>query len=294
MTATTRTPRLALLSLLLGAALAGCNGSDDTESVREASPTVTGPSPSAPTASTLKGLPVYWVGESRNSFALYREFRDVPDVGGPITSAVAAMTRQQPLDPDYTTPWRPASRVTATQSGQAITVDLSRDALSNTQVGSEVASRAVQQLVYTATAAAAQTGTPATTVTVTVDGAASDAWGAVRLGEPTRRAPLADVQAHAWVTSPQQGAVVPAGTVTFKGFGTSFEATFGWKVLSSANAVVAQGSAMGGTGDGGFGAFTFSANLAAGSYTVVLSTDDPSGGAEGPGPATDDKAFTVS
>jgi hypothetical protein len=35
-------------------------------------------------------------------------------------------------------------------------------------------------------------------------------------------------------------------------------------------------------------------SLAPGTYTFVISEDDPSGGAEGHGPATDDKAFTVS
>jgi len=93
------------------------------------------------------------------------------------------MTSLKPLDPDYMTPWRPASRVTVSQKGDAITVDLSSDAFSNTQVGSELADRAVQQLIYTATAAALKAGTPATTVKITVDGAAIDVWGVVRLGD---------------------------------------------------------------------------------------------------------------
>ncbi|MDP9184013.1 MAG: GerMN domain-containing protein [Actinomycetota bacterium] len=293
MTRTTR--RIGLLGLALAAAVSGCNGKDDLSSTGTPAATTapTTPSATAPAATTLTGLPVYWIGESRDSVELYREFRDVADTGGRIASAVAAMTRLQPLDPDYTTPWRPASRVTVTQAGDAITVDLSADALANTQVGSELAERAVQQLVYTATAAAAQAGTPATTVKITVDGAARDAWGAVQLGEPTRRAAMSAVQAHSWVTSPQEGQVLPAGTVTLKGFGTSFEANFTWKVLSSSGAVVKQGHVMGGTGDGGFGAFSFSAQLEAGSYKVELSTDDASGGAEGHGPAVDDKAFTV-
>ena len=294
MTRTTR--RIGLLSLALAAAVSGCNSKDDLTSTPGGSTSpsaTTAPSATASTASTLTGVPVYWIAESRDSFALYREFRNVTDDGGRIASAVAAMTRMRPLDPDYTTPWRPASRVDVSQAGDAITVDLSADALANTQVGSELAARAVQQLVYTATAAAAQAGTPATTVRILVDGAAADAWGAVRLGEATRRAPLADVQAQAWVTSPQEGATVPAGTVQFTGFGTSFEATFAWKVVSSTGTTVAHGSAMGGTGDGGFGVVSWSAQLTAGTYTVELATDDPSGGAEGHGPATDDKAFTV-
>ncbi len=302
MTATTRTPETrstklaALISVTLLAALSACGTAENLGSGGTPNPTTTGaPSPTARSTSsaTLKGIPVYWIAESRKSIALYREFRDLPDTGGPVASAVAAMTRLRPLDPDYLTPWRPASRVAVTQTGDAITVDLSADALANTQVGSALADRAVQQLVYTATAAAALAGTPATTVRITVDGKATDAWGVLRLGEPTRRAALSAVQAHTWVTSPQEGQTVPAGLVTFTGFGTSFEANFGWKVMSSAGAVVAKGFATGGTGDGGFGEFTFTAQLTAGSYSVEISGDDPSGGAEGKGAAVDDKAFTV-
>ena len=257
-------------------------------------PPTTAPATTAPPAAgTLTGIPVYWVGQPNRDFALFREFRDVPDAGGPIASAVAAMTREKPLDPDYTTPWRPASRVEVSRDGSNVTVDLSADAFANTNVGSALAELAVQQLVYTATAAAQTGGTPASTVTVTVDGEPYDAWGTVRLGEPMQRASQVEVQSHAWVLSPTQGATVPAGTVTFKGFGTSFEANFVWRIATESGAEVAKGFATGGTGTGGFGEFTFTADLAPGSYTVEVSTDDPSGGAEGPGAATDDKAFTV-
>lgn len=244
-------------------------------------------------AGRLAGIPIYWIAESRRSFALYREFRDVPDMGGPVASAVSAMTSLKPLDPDYMTPWRPASRVVASQKGTAITVDLSSDAFSNAQVGSELAERAVQQLVYTATAAAQQAGTPASSVKITVNGAASDVWGVLRLGAAMQRAPMSEVQAHTWVTSPQEGEDLPVGTVVFKGFGTAFEANFVWEVSNDSGAVVAKGFTMGGTGDGTFGEFTFAAKLTAGSYSVNVSGDDPSGGAEGPGAAVDDKSFTV-
>ena len=243
-------------------------------------------------ARTLPSIPVYYIAESQRSFRLYREFRTVPDAGGAVASAVRAMTRLAPLDPDYMTPWRPASRMTVSQRGTTITVDLSADAFSNHNVGSEVAATAIQQLVYTATAAAYQNGTPATTVTITKDGGPADVWGVLRIGTPTRRAPLQDVQAQAWVTSPQYGEVRKAGQVRFTGYGTSFEATFGWVVRTRAGAVVARGTAMGGTGTGGFGQLSFTTRLRPGTYTVTLSTDDPSGG-EGAGPATDDKTFTV-
>lgn len=256
-------------------------------------PTSVGSSSSSSPARTLPSIPVFYLGESQKSFKLFREFRVVPDAGGAIASAVSAMTRLAPLDPDYLTPWRPASRVHVVRVGSNLAVDLSADAFANTKVGSEVAAAAIQQLVYTATAAAAQSGSPATTVSITKDGKAADAWGVVRIGAATRRAPIIDVQAKAWVIAPQQGEVRPAGTVSFTGYGTSFEATFGWVIRTAAGVTVARGSAMGGTGTGGFGSVSFHARLAAGTYTVTLSTDDPSDGASGFGPATDNKTFTV-
>ena len=274
---------------------AGSNTSPATPATTSAITTAPAQTPAAATSPSAKltAMPIYWVAESRRSFALYREFRGIPDTGGPVSSAVSAMTRLKPLDPDYMNPWRPASRVKVSQKGNAITVDLSKDAFANTQVGSEVADRAVQQLVYTATAAAQKAGTPASTVKITVDGAAFDAWGVIRLGAAMQRAPMSTVQAHTWVTSPQQGEDLPAGTVTFKGFGTAFEATFVWEVRNGSKAVVAKGSTMGGSGDGTFGEFTFTAKLTPGSYTLEVSGTDPSGGAEGAGAAKDDKSFTV-
>lgn len=293
--------------LLLSAT--ACGGSDTptpSGSVSSSSSTSATPSTSSGTSSTtsstssttgtsttLGSIPVYYVAESQRSFKLYREFRNVPDRGGAVASAVGAMTSLAPLDPDYLTPWRPASRIAVSRKGSALTVDLSADAFSNTNVGSGLAATAIQQLVYTATAAASQSGMPATTVTITKDGKAADVWGVLRIGAATARSPLLDVQAQVWVTSPQQGDVRKAGTVSFAGFGTSFEATFGWVVRTSTGKIAARGSAMGGTGTGGFGPFSFSARLQPGTYTVVVSTDDPSGGAGGNGPATDDKKFTV-
>lgn len=252
------------------------------------------PSPTAVPSGELKGMPVYWVGQSKTSVWLYREFRTVPDVGDPVASAVAAMTSLQPLDPDYSTPWRPASSVEVTRDGAALTVDLSADAFANTSVGSQLAERAVQQLVYTATAAAQTAGTPADTVTVTVDGSGYDAWGTVRLGEPMKRAPMIDVQASTWLLTPAQGATVPAGTVRFTGYGTAFEATFLWEVRDAAGTVVADGFTNGGS-MGTFGEFAFSADLPAGRYTVEVYQPDESGGesAEGPRMFPDTKDFTV-
>jgi hypothetical protein len=243
--------------------------------------------------SSIEGIPVYWIGETGGAPRLFREFRTVPDTGGPIDSAITAMTAMQPLDPDYLTPWQPASRVDVTRSGDSLTVDLSADSLSGTSVGSALAERAVQQLVHTATAAAQVAGTPVRTVSILVDGNPADAWGAVRLGEPTTRAPQAEVQSHIWVLAPTEGQQLAPGSVRFAGYGTSFEANFLWQLTTRNGTVVAEGNAMAGTGTGGFGEFEFQQTLPAGDYVITMSTDDPSGGAEGGGAHVDTKSFTV-
>ncbi|HKX66799.1 MAG TPA: Gmad2 immunoglobulin-like domain-containing protein [Intrasporangium sp.] len=256
-------------------------------------PPTTGAATTDPPQGSIDGIPVYWIGQTGGAPRLFREFRTVPDTGGQVDSAVTAMTAMQPRDPDYLTPWRPASRVEVTRQGDGLTVDLSADAISGTNVGSELADRAVQQLVYTATAAAQMAGTPVRTVTILVDGQPAEAWGAVQLGDPIARAPQAEVQSHVWVLVPEEGQRLSTRRVQFRGFGTSFEANFLWQITRQGGTVVAEGNAMGGTGTGGFGEFAFEHTLPAGDYVVRMSTDDPSGGAEGGGAHVDTKSFTV-
>lgn len=254
-------------------------------------PAATTNGPHAPSGS-INAVPVYWIGQTAGAPRLFREFRTVPDEGGPVLSALYAMTRMQPLDPDYSTPWLPASRVNVERSGSNLVVSVSADAVASTGVGSQLAERAVQQLVYTATAAASMAHTPVTTVTILVDGAPADLWGSVRVGRPMSRAPMIEVQSHIWALTPQEGDEVGAGPVTFKGYGTSFEANFRWRITTQSGSLVAEGNAMGGTGSGGFGELEFSRTLPAGDYVVEMATDDPSGG-EGGGPQVDTKSFTV-
>ena len=167
---------------------------------------------------------MYWVGSSKASFWLYREFRTVPDAGGVVASAVLAAMSQAPLDPDYSTPWRQPSRLEASTEGHAITIDVSPDALASTNVGSELAQLGVQQLVWTATAAAQSPGP----VTILVNGAPADAWGVVRLGEPMTRD--ADARAPLWLDTPAEGAKLPAGKITFTGQANVFEGHVAWEI----------------------------------------------------------------
>jgi hypothetical protein len=295
----------AVIGLVVGGILGFGRGTDDADgnvalpaATSTGTPQDTSPATSEPATSTapapaagVSGIPVYWLGESKVSVWLYREFREVPDLGDRVTSAVAAMTREKPVDPDYFNPWSPASRVATSMKGDSVYVDLSADAFSNRDIGSETASRAIQQLVYTATAAAQSSGT----VTITVDGKPYDAWGTVRLGEPMKRAPLVDVQAPTWVVSPTEAETVRAGKVTVTGYGTAFEGTFSWEVRDTASGkVVADGVTQGGS-MGTFGEFRFSTQLKPGTYTVEVYQADMSDGesSEGPRMYPDTKDFTV-
>lgn len=229
-------------------------------------------------AGTLTGIPVYWMGSTATRLWVYREFRAVPDAGDRATSAVQAILREQPLDPDYSSPWRPAGDVSVTVDGQAVTVDLSADAFENTDLGSEAAEVAVQQLVYTVTAAAQVRGP----VTVLVDGQSGfEAWGALVLDSPLRRDPA--VQAQIWLDGPLQGTRVPAGRVTVSGVGTAFEGTLSWEVTDASGEVVDDGFTNAGA-NGSFAPFAFAVDLPAGDYTVSVWADDASGGESPEGP----------
>lgn len=248
------------------------------------SPTGSGAT-SSPSGSTS---PVYWLGSSKTRTLLYREW--VPTQGYSMQGAVEAMLGSSlPRDKDLSTPWRPAP-VRVERSGGVITVDLGAAAFANTNVGSEVAALAVQQLVHTVTAVSNSPGVP---VRVLVDGAAGyQAWGVLELGEPVSRDP--SVIAPVWVIQPQEGETVRAGQVVVKGVGTAFEGLLAWDVVDAAGKVVESGTASGGA-DIRPKEFEFTVQLPPGRYTLTIYQPDESDGEsrEGPRGYADTKTFTV-
>jgi hypothetical protein len=244
-------------------------------------------------------LPVYWLGEVEGTDRLFREFLVSPAgaTGDPISEAVQVMTEGRPLDPDYHSPWRPASSVSSSISTKnVITLDISADSLSK-RLDEDEARLALQQLVHTATAAAANggliAGGEASSVVVLVDGAANyRAFGAVDLGgEWTRDA---SALAPVWVIDPQEGVEYAAESLTIHGVGPATDDSLAWRIDRSVD-----GSAAGGTDlfrdgsvdispqDGVPGAYSFSVTLPPGQYEITVST--PSGS----GRAQDSKTITV-
>lgn len=253
----------------------------------------------APAAQPL--VPVYWLGAVDGTDRLFREFLVSPaaSTGDPISEAVRIMTGGAPLDPDYTSPWNPASSISSSVSTKnVITLDISSDALSE-RLAEDDARLALQQLVYTVTAAASNGGLitagEASSVVVLVDGKADyRAFGSVDLGGELTR----DVTALApvWIIDPQEG--VELGTTSFAihGLGPAEDDSVTWRIDRKSE------DPAGGTdlfldgvvdivpADGAPGAYSFAVTLPPGTYDITVSALSAVAGG---GTAEDSKTVVV-
>lgn len=249
-----------------------------------------------PAGSAQALLPVYWLGDVEGDDRLFREFLPAPEgsTGDPIADAVRLMTGGTPLDPDYRSPWQQASSVrSAISTKNVITLDISSDAFAP-RLDEDAARLALQQLVFTATAAAANAGLipggESSSVVVLVDGAADiRAFDAIDLvGEWTRdTAFLAPV----WIIDPQQDVQADTAGLIIHGTGHSSEESVAWRIDRRVD-----GSEDGPTGlfrDGSVditpedGAYSFSVTLPPGRYEITVSVP------EGDGEAHDSKSVVV-
>jgi len=249
------------------------------------------------TSSTSNTIPVYWLGHSGSDVFLYREFMTDNVKDDPIVAALETMMSMRPLDPDYFTVWKKPSRLGASISAQnVITVDISSDAFSS-NVDQGIAERSVDQLVYTATAAAAMAGlidpTQSVQVSILVDGHTGySAFGKVDLDRPLARDPR--YIAPIWIIDPANGASLKA-PVKVSGQAVSITGTLQWQLLAVANGtagrIVSSGTVTIGGGANQLGAFSFSLMPAPGSYELRVFTVDPSAPTISAG--VDSKAITV-
>jgi len=286
---------LAVLALML----AGCTtGTGDeptptpsTSTSASATPSATAsvtpsPSPTVTPTSVPVVVPVYFMIDTRTGLRLAREQRAVtgPD---PIRAAVEAMIAG-PTDPDYTSTWNRTTTVIGTSRvDDAIVVDLSGDART-ANVGSAGAALMIQQLVYTATGAAGDPGTP---VLLRIEGKpAGELWGAVSWAAPVTRDDPISVRLLVQIDSPVQGART-ASPLRVTGEAAVFEAVLHWAVRDATGAEVSSGVTMTAEGQT-FAPYAFEVELTPGAYTVVITEDDPSDGAGGI-PMSDSRAVTV-
>lgn len=257
------------------------------------------PATSAPLETTQSSnkAPVYWIGRSGRSVFLYREFRDVPEQENPVTRALRAMMSEEPLDPDFFTPWQnPSSLATSISGKDVINVDVSEDAF-NSNLDADMAARAVQQLVYTATAAAASSGLidsgQQIRVRILVDGHTDyPAFKHIQLGDLMSRAP--GMVAPVWIIDPQEGVELGAGTVKITGRSTKAGSKLRWQVLKGAEgeakAPYLTGEATAAAEAGQSGVFTLALKLPAGDYELKVAQ---AGAGGGPDQNADTRSFTV-
>jgi spore germination protein GerM len=280
-------PGLLLLALPAALFLSGCVAtpqpgivSSNTQPQLNTAPASPGaPTTSAPLETTQASnkAPVYWIGRSNDNMFLYREFRDVPEQDNPVTRALRVMMSEKPLDPDFFTPWQNPKKLATSISGKnVITVDLSDDAF-NSNVDAAMAERAVQQLVYTATAAGASAGLidagQQIQVVVLVDGHTDYvAFNHVRLGAPTARS--SGMVAPVWITDPQEATELEDGLVKISGRSTVPGGQLRWEILRIDGTVKTSfldGTAASSTDTAQSGLFTFAVNLGPGNYEVRVS-----------------------
>jgi hypothetical protein len=245
------------------------------------------PAPAPPPLGDPITVPAYYATDTDAGLRLAREFRTAPEQGDPVRTAVQVMIAG-PADPDYTGLWNPATRVLGVDVGAGVVeVDLSAEAR-QASLGSAAAEMAVQQLVYTATAAAQLDGA----VRILVEGGPADElFGHVDVREPVGRADPLSVRLLVQVNDPGEGAVV-GSPVRVTGEAAAFEATVPWQVLRD-GVVVEEGFTMA-EDCCRLAPFSFEVALDPGTYQLVVTDDDASGGTEGFAPMRDTKTFTVS
>jgi len=234
-------------------------------------------------------VPVYYLVDAAGDIRLAREFRAPQVDGSRAEAAVDLMLSVPAADPDYSSPWNTATEVrSVVVADDLITVDLSEDART-ASVGADAAETAVQQLVYTVTAAE-QLDVP---VSLLIEGEpAGELWGHVVWDEPISRAPLLQTRLLVQINDPAEGTAVPT-TFNVTGEAATFEAVLPWRITDTSGAEVQSGTAQ--TAEGQTMApFEFTVNFTgpAGTYVLEIREDDPSDGEGGP-VMTDDKTITI-
>ncbi|MGZ4662848.1 MAG: GerMN domain-containing protein [Arthrobacter sp.] len=275
-------------AILLSGCVATPQPSEDyagTPQMLSGSATAGVPSTSAPLETTQASnkAPVYWIGRSNDNVFLYREFRDVPEQENPVTRALRAMMSQKPLDPDFFTPWQNPKKLATSISGtNVITVDVSADAF-NSNVDTSMAERAIQQLVYTATAAGASSGLVDSgqqiQVVILVDGHTDYlAFNRVRLGTPMSR--TTGMVAPVWIIDPQEGTQVADGSVKISGRNIVPGGKLRWKISRVSGTAdktpYLSGEVTASADASQSGLFSLTVNLGPGNYEVRVWQIDPS------------------
>ncbi|PQZ93847.1 hypothetical protein CQ018_09385 [Arthrobacter sp. MYb227] len=307
-TTKTRVAVLVLISLFGTLAACGVGAEGEQFSMPEAQANIS--SSLAPLStiemeslSTNRLAPVYWLAESDDTVRLYREFVNIAGTGDPIAGAVSHMLSSKPIDPAYFNLWRSSPSVgVSVNSENVITLDIDKKAFGAT-LDAGLAERSIAQLVYTATAAASNSGILTDglepSVRILVEGSSDFlAFGQISLDQNfTRDVKLA---APLWIIDPQWGSKRAAGQVTFHGLSADFSGGEYWEIrrhepnsekkAAKLGELVATGKLHPGTPGLDTNEFTFSYQLEPGEYVFSAWGVDAAQGLE---VARESKVFTL-
>ncbi|MBG6083357.1 GerMN domain-containing protein [Zhihengliuella flava] len=239
---------------------------------------------------STKLTPVYWFGDVDGAPRLYREFVHGQDHGDPIATSIHYMLSAQPFDPDYSSVWQATEDLgTSISTDNVITVDIGGDAF-DADLSPERADAAVQQLVFTATAAAWNAGLLSEgaqpRVQLLIDGRSDrPAFGHVKLNRPIPR--RGEYQAPVWLISPQHGSERSSGELEISGVAEHFAQGLRWRVRPLDSDSAQQSGAV--TEQAEDGLYALALDLPAGTYEVsVWGLTE-----EGERRAEDSKTFSV-
>jgi hypothetical protein len=247
-------PRFALAAALT-AALAGCTGSSPAPS--------TSPLPMGTPAPTTS-LAVYYAISEQGGPKLVREFHTLAVAEqtptAKVNSAVSDMLATPARDPDYASMWPPGVRLLGAKvDGDTSTVDLTGI---ESGTGSAAETIALQQLVYTVTAASGQPK-----VRILKDGQAVDSlFGHVSVRDPLTRGKAIEVLYGIWIISPQQGDQ-SGQAVKVHLAGIAFEATVTYDILHDGKTVKHEAVTLS-AGAPQQGEFTVTVQLEPGDYVI--------------------------
>lgn len=246
-------PRARFVSLVTAAAAAAALIVAGTVAVRinqqpPVLPARTSATPEAPKGS----VPVYVIGRQGDRTWLFREFWQtrVTRVEDKVAEAVTDAVNRRPLDPDYDAPvfqGGAGSRASATVTDALITVTLTAAMVSRPDVSRADAELALQQLVWTATAAAG-TGRADTPVLIRVDKGNQMLFGRIRLDRRFARTDFPDdPRAPLWITSLADGVDVGHKPLTVTGDTVADGGSVTWSVTRDGVELAAGDAAPGDT-----------------------------------------------
>jgi hypothetical protein len=288
---------LAALTLGLSACTAddpeptGSATATDSPSPSE-SPSESEPPTPSETGQPGTAVPVYFITDSPAGPRLVREFHRVD--GDPLLEAARLVAGGgQPTDPDYRTLWPEVEISSVTPTDGVLLVEVPGDGFTSRPDGmsKREARLAVQQLVYTLQGVQ-QERSPVVIhredgITSTFD---------LPADQEHQQASALKTLNHVNITSPEEGTTASGDTLTVSGVANSFEANVICEVRRGDEALqTVPITAEGWMEDKLFpfeGEIPLS-GIEPGEAQLQCSTDDPSGGAEGPGAYTDTKTITV-